>query len=236
MLDGQGKNCSVSTELEPVNSNLALLFSFLICLLIGIIIQAVIFCSKKGYLDPLKEKWNQFLAKLGFEVRLLYPLCQEGSTIFLILVSGWWQQWESCWGRSISSWNCKEKGEIFGHVPWNHHCSHDLCKWWRRRILLYGACHLERTLCCWFGIPMVNKVTNILETCQNATPKSLPYRFIWIMGFCIPMGIRSSIKRKIPLTVQLWTILKRSVKLFLLGFFWSNVGMYTTQEYKLTLN
>ena len=68
ILNEEGKSCTVTTALEPINSNLALLYSFLICVLIGIVIQAVIFCSKKGYLDSLKQKYNDFQQKMGFEV------------------------------------------------------------------------------------------------------------------------------------------------------------------------
>ena len=48
--------------------------------------------------------------------------------------------------------------------------------------------------------------------------------FMWIMGFCIPMSIKSMAKKKTPLKVSLFDITKRSIKLFILGFFWINIG------------
>ncbi len=50
------------------------------------------------------------------------------------------------------------------------------------------------------------------------------YRFMWIMGFCIPMSVRSAEKRGAPLIPQLWNILVRSAKLFLLGFIFGNAN------------
>ena len=50
--------------------------------------------------------------------------------------------------------------------------------------------------------------------------------FMWIMGFCIPMSIRSAAKRKVPLSVLLFDYTKRSIKLFLLGFIWINIGNF----------
>lgn len=42
--------------------------------------------------------------------------------------------------------------------------------------------------------------------------------FLWIMGVCIPMSIRSHAKRATPKLTILWQVGVRSVKLFLLGF------------------
>jgi len=48
--------------------------------------------------------------------------------------------------------------------------------------------------------------------------------FVWIMGVCIPMSVRSNKKKKVPLTTVIWGITKRSVKLFLLGFILNTLG------------
>ena len=48
--------------------------------------------------------------------------------------------------------------------------------------------------------------------------------FMWIMGFCIPMSVRSFTKKDTPLPVILWRIAKRSFKLFFLGLFFANRG------------
>ena len=53
--------------------------------------------------------------------------------------------------------------------------------------------------------------------------------FMWIMGFCIPMSVRSSLKRDKTLWVSLWSIFVRSVKLFFLGFFFGNNGTQQRQ-------
>ena len=146
VLDSEGKACTVSTALEPVNSNLALLYSFLICLLIGITIQAVIFSSKKGYLDSLKEKMNQYRGKLGFEVNikiLVNGPSYNPSTLQFVLKSG---RWKHCEIRANNR-EYKKTGKILGYIPWNLNRSHDICQRWWRRLLLYGACNMEWTLC-----------------------------------------------------------------------------------------
>ena len=48
--------------------------------------------------------------------------------------------------------------------------------------------------------------------------------FLWIMGVCIPMSIKSFEKRKVPLGVAFLGILRRSIVLFLLGFFANTLG------------
>jgi len=48
--------------------------------------------------------------------------------------------------------------------------------------------------------------------------------FIWIMGVCIPMSVRSTIKRETPLKTVIWQVSVRSVKLFLLGFILNTLG------------
>lgn len=50
-------------------------------------------------------------------------------------------------------------------------------------------------------------------------------RFLWIMGVCIPMSMKSFQKRKVPKGVALIGILRRSMVLFLLGFFWNTIGI-----------
>ena len=47
---------------------------------------------------------------------------------------------------------------------------------------------------------------------------------MWIMGFCVPMSVRSNMRRNTALPVVLWRIFVRSLKLIALGFFWSNAG------------
>merc|ERR1719507_949020 len=48
--------------------------------------------------------------------------------------------------------------------------------------------------------------------------------FIWIMGVCIPMSVRSTIKRETPVRTVVWTVTIRSIKLFLLGFILNTLG------------
>ena len=48
--------------------------------------------------------------------------------------------------------------------------------------------------------------------------------FLWIMGVCIPMSIKSFEKRKVPFGVAFVGILRRSIVLFLLGFFANTLG------------
>ena len=50
-------------------------------------------------------------------------------------------------------------------------------------------------------------------------------RFLWIMGVCIPMSMKSFQKQKVPKGVALIGILRRSMVLFLLGFFWNTIGI-----------
>lgn len=48
--------------------------------------------------------------------------------------------------------------------------------------------------------------------------------FMWIMGVCIPMGLRSALRRKTPKTKIFLRILKRSIKLFVLGIILNSLG------------
>ena len=48
--------------------------------------------------------------------------------------------------------------------------------------------------------------------------------FIWIMGVCIPMSVRSAIKRETPVRTVVWQVTVRAVKLFLLGFILNTLG------------
>ena len=50
------------------------------------------------------------------------------------------------------------------------------------------------------------------------------FRFIWIMGVCIPMSVRSNIKKEVPVRTVVWTVAIRSIKLFLLGFVLNTLG------------
>ncbi|XP_076271924.1 heparan-alpha-glucosaminide N-acetyltransferase-like [Rhynchophorus ferrugineus] len=43
--------------------------------------------------------------------------------------------------------------------------------------------------------------------------------FMWIMGTCIPISLSSSFKRNVPNKELIWTVAKRSIKLFLIGIF-----------------
>ena len=48
--------------------------------------------------------------------------------------------------------------------------------------------------------------------------------FLWIMGVCIPMSIKSLQKRKVSKLHAFVNISRRSITLFLLGFFWNTQG------------
>ena len=57
----------------------------------------------------------------------------------------------------------------------------------------------------------------------------LNFRFMWIMGVCIPFSVKSTCKKKTPLIVSLYNVTRRSIILFLLGFFWNTVGKNVTK-------
>lgn len=48
--------------------------------------------------------------------------------------------------------------------------------------------------------------------------------FMWIMGVCIPMGLSSALRRKTPRFTIFARILKRSIKLFILGIILNSLG------------
>ncbi|XP_042888385.1 heparan-alpha-glucosaminide N-acetyltransferase-like [Penaeus japonicus] len=48
--------------------------------------------------------------------------------------------------------------------------------------------------------------------------------FLWIMGVCIPMGLRSALRRNTPKKKIFFRIVKRSLKLFLLGIILNSLG------------
>ena len=48
--------------------------------------------------------------------------------------------------------------------------------------------------------------------------------FIWIMGVCIPMSVKSVIKKQTPVKTVVWQVTLRSVKLFMLGFILNTLG------------
>lgn len=48
--------------------------------------------------------------------------------------------------------------------------------------------------------------------------------FLWIMGVCIPMGLRSALRRNTPKSKIFFRILKRSIKLFVLGIILNSLG------------
>jgi len=49
--------------------------------------------------------------------------------------------------------------------------------------------------------------------------------FLWIMGVCIPLSVRSQLKKKVPRIAILQNILRRSLVLFLLGVALNTVGV-----------
>ena len=52
--------------------------------------------------------------------------------------------------------------------------------------------------------------------------------FIWIMGVCVPMSVRSAIRKETPVRAVVWAVTVRSVKLFLLGFILNTLGGWIT--------
>jgi len=54
--------------------------------------------------------------------------------------------------------------------------------------------------------------------------------FLWIMGVCIPMSVRSNLKKNVGLPTVIWQITVRSVKLFLLGFILNTLGGWIDLE------
>lgn len=48
--------------------------------------------------------------------------------------------------------------------------------------------------------------------------------FLWIMGVCIPMGLRSALRRGTPRSKIFARIVKRSIKLFILGIILNSLG------------
>ena len=48
--------------------------------------------------------------------------------------------------------------------------------------------------------------------------------FLWIMGVCIPMSVKSCIKKETPVKTVFWQVTVRAVKLFLLGFILNTLG------------
>jgi len=48
--------------------------------------------------------------------------------------------------------------------------------------------------------------------------------FLWIMGVCIPMSVKSNLKKNTPLLTVMYQITLRSVKLFCLGFILNTLG------------
>lgn len=57
--------------------------------------------------------------------------------------------------------------------------------------------------------------------------------FMWIMGFCIPMSVRSFTRKNTALPVILFRIVKRSIKLFLLGLFFANNGNIQLEKLRI---
>lgn len=54
------------------------------------------------------------------------------------------------------------------------------------------------------------------------SPQTL-FRFMWIMGVCVPISIKSQVKRGIPRTKTFKTILLRSMKLIGLGLLYNSI-------------
>ena len=53
------------------------------------------------------------------------------------------------------------------------------------------------------------------------------------MGVCIPFSIKSTLKKKTPLTVSLYNVTRRSIVLFLLGFIWNTSGNVESRSFYL---
>lgn len=54
--------------------------------------------------------------------------------------------------------------------------------------------------------------------------------FLWIMGVCIPMSVRSNQKKNTPILSVIYQITKRSIKLFCLGFILNTLGGWIRVE------
>jgi len=54
--------------------------------------------------------------------------------------------------------------------------------------------------------------------------------FMWIMGVCVPMSVKSNLKRETPLHQIIWQVTKRSVKLFCFGFILNTLGNWIHLE------
>ncbi|KAA0203876.1 hypothetical protein HAZT_HAZT005152, partial [Hyalella azteca] len=65
-------------------------------------------------------------------------------------------------------------------------------------------------------------ILKLLGSCLNI------FRFMWIMGVCIPMGVRSGAKRGVPKHKMIFKIYKRSLKLFALGIILNSLGGWVT--------
>jgi len=57
--------------------------------------------------------------------------------------------------------------------------------------------------------------------------------FLWIMGVCIPMSVKSNLKKETPTRSVVWAITVRSVKLFLLGFILNSSGWITLSKLRV---
>ena len=67
-------------------------------------------------------------------------------------------------------------------------------------------------------------IKTIYGMCIDFNISYFDFRFMWIMGVCIPFSIKSTLKKKTPLTVSLYNVTRRSIVLFILGFIWNTSG------------
>eukprot|EP00094_Tigriopus_californicus_P008398 TCALIF_08092-PA protein Name:"Similar to Hgsnat Heparan-alpha-glucosaminide N-acetyltransferase (Mus musculus)" AED:0.16 eAED:0.16 QI:217/0.75/0.77/1/0.62/0.55/9/0/556 len=176
------QSCTVVEALEATNSNLALLYCFLILLGLGILFQMLVFVNKKGYLDGLKSILRGFKKSLGFEVKEKPEKEDNNNETSRPPMKNRLKSLDTFRGMSIALMIFVNDGAggyyFMEHSTWNGLFVADLAFPW----------------------------------------------FMWIMGFCIPMSVRSFTKKNTALPVILIRIVKRSIKLFLLGLFFANNG------------
>lgn len=179
--------CNVSTQVEPVNANMAILFCALILIAIGIVYRATAWMVKKRYTAKLEKVYFMARKHIGYEdnnnkndeneeevktksrVKSLDTF--RGITIALMIfvndgAGGYW---------------------FFEHAKWN-------------------------------GLQLADVV--------------FPW-FMWIMGVCVPMMVKSVNKRKVPMGIALINVFRRSMVLFLLGFFWNTIGWINLEKLRI---
>ena len=68
ILRDDGKSCDPEIALGPVDDNLALLYSFLCLLGLGIVFQVVMYFERRRKFQGIKRAFKNFQKELGFEV------------------------------------------------------------------------------------------------------------------------------------------------------------------------